>query len=557
MWRKFVFSATLLLLVYLVSEGLIALSLVVLKHVRGIESDPVTYTISSRHRRILTWFVKQETVYQVFDARLGWSIKSNGAYRNLYRANRYGFRGSSEIDLAADSGRIRIAAFGDSFTHCDDVPDNAAWPYRLEHYGDRWECLNFGVGGYGPDQAYLRYQGFSPQLRADIVLIGFMSENIYRTVNVYRPFYYAKTGLPLAKPRFILAGDGLELIPNPFSKPTDYLGFLDDPEAYLSKLEEHDYFYHGRSGGRFAFLPSVRLASILRGRASKEAILRNDQYNVNSEAYQVTSRVLESFYRDVEDNGAVPVVLLFPNKGDIRGAWRSEEAVYTPLIENFVRRNIRYIDLQHAFDMYVDQPDIVDKLARGHYSIAGNDVVARYLAFHLGTPGFDRRGAGQPRLPTAADHTHKGDTVSPVFAAGADIEAEASFAMNAEPTTAKRLGIEPATESVDDEADGVRYLDNGRIVFRIHVQSPGIYHLQARVRNRSGAAVVAYVTVEPESPDAWSIPAAEQWEWVTSDRSWGLVEGYYTVAAIFAGPLSLDTIRLVDLERDAVGQRSR
>ena len=58
----------------------------------------------------------------------------------------------------------------------------------MESYGSHIEALNFGVGGFGLDQAYLRYLEDGIQYNSHIVLIGFMSENIYRNVIPIVPF---------------------------------------------------------------------------------------------------------------------------------------------------------------------------------------------------------------------------------------------------------------------------------------------------------------------------------------------------------------------------------
>lgn len=69
---------------------------------------------------------------------------------------------------------------------------------------------NAGVSGYSLDQTLLRFEANDPPFGADIVLIGFMAENINRLVNVFRPFY-TPGGTPLAKPRFRVCEDQLVL----------------------------------------------------------------------------------------------------------------------------------------------------------------------------------------------------------------------------------------------------------------------------------------------------------------------------------------------------------
>ena len=83
----------------------------------------------------------------------------------------------------------------------------------------------------GPGQALLRYRRDGVKFHPHVVLIGFMSENINRVVNTFRPFYFPRSGVPFSKPRFALRGGDLVLIPNP----------LQSEEAYRELLRERGY----------------------------------------------------------------------------------------------------------------------------------------------------------------------------------------------------------------------------------------------------------------------------------------------------------------------------
>ena len=52
----------------------------------------------------------------------------------------------------------------------------------------------------------------------NVVLIGVITDDVLRGVNVFRPFFAPTTGHVLTKPRFLLDGTGtLELLPNPLT----------------------------------------------------------------------------------------------------------------------------------------------------------------------------------------------------------------------------------------------------------------------------------------------------------------------------------------------------
>jgi hypothetical protein len=138
--------------------------------------------------------------YIAFDERLGWTVARSlerETHSATYRSNGAGMRGDREYELTPPRSGLRLAAFGDSFTHCDDVENRECWTAQLEEQVPGLEVLNFGVSGYAPDQAWLRYQLEGQQYQPCAVLIGFMVENVHRVVNRFRPFYQPETGITL------------------------------------------------------------------------------------------------------------------------------------------------------------------------------------------------------------------------------------------------------------------------------------------------------------------------------------------------------------------------
>ena len=162
-------------------------------------------------------YLQNESTYLELDEELGWRIRKSG-HNELYQANSAGIRASREYALRAPPNILRIQAFGDSFTHCDDVANEASWQAIMERTYANLEVMNFGVPAYGLDQAYLRYLNDGRRYQPDIVLIGFMTENFFRTVNTYRPFLYLRA-LPFSKPRYEIKQARLALIPSRLKTP--------------------------------------------------------------------------------------------------------------------------------------------------------------------------------------------------------------------------------------------------------------------------------------------------------------------------------------------------
>ena len=210
-----------LVLVLLVGVSIEASSLGglwLLEEIGGIHYTATPYTMTSSHRRILERLVAGEATYDVHSPTLGWTVKPDGE-RSLYRSNAQGLRAERSYAAFPREGAIRISTFGDSFTHGNDVDFWSTWQEQLGRVAPGLEVLNFGVSGYGLGQAFLRYQEEALDFHSHVVVIGFMTEDIERGVNVFRPFYTSNTSKPMTKPRFVLQGEGLAVLENPFESP--------------------------------------------------------------------------------------------------------------------------------------------------------------------------------------------------------------------------------------------------------------------------------------------------------------------------------------------------
>src|SRR5262245_19507134 len=180
--------------------------------------------------------------YVLFDRELGGVATPGVDWLHdgvRYQNNADGLRGDRTYSAMPAVGTRRISAYGDSFTYCEQVEFQDCWTRGLEQELPNTEVLNFGVPGFGPDQAWLRYQRSGEAWHSCVVLIGHMVENVNRVVNRFRPFIWYGAGPPGAKPRFLLEGDQLVLLPNPVGQPDQ----LKDPVWVETNLGPHDAWY--------------------------------------------------------------------------------------------------------------------------------------------------------------------------------------------------------------------------------------------------------------------------------------------------------------------------
>ena len=329
--------------------------------------------------------------YITFDRVLGWTVAPNAvgvAPKATYRSNAAGLRGSHEYAQTPPETGPRLAAFGDSFTHCDDVENDECWTAQLETSTPGLEVMNFGVSGFAPDQAWLRYQRDGRAYQPCAVLIGYMVENVNRVVNRFRPFYQPDTGIMLGKPRYIVRDGQLELLPSPAQQVSDYA----DP-AWVDRAFGPDafWYYPGMVAG--SLLDVSRFVRLARTEAydRKYEPLRADNdeasdiawaYAPDSEGLDVASRVLVEFAHQVQADGATPIVLIFGRKSDVVAMRHGEKKVYGPLLQRLDEAGLKTIDLTDGL-YRASRDGGVERLIDKHYRARGNQVVAETLARRL------------------------------------------------------------------------------------------------------------------------------------------------------------------------------
>lgn len=124
--------------------------------------------------------------------------------------NHIGARRVGEVSAEPSPSVRRVVAVGDSFTFGSEVSDDQVWLALAEQRAPATEIVNLGVGGYGQDQALLTLREVGLGLRPDVVVFGFVGEDIER--NVF-DFTFAR------KPRFVLQDGVLVEVGAPVPSP--------------------------------------------------------------------------------------------------------------------------------------------------------------------------------------------------------------------------------------------------------------------------------------------------------------------------------------------------
>lgn len=360
--------------------------------VHGISDAPIR--LSPRDQSLLESLLDRSTKYIVFDSALGWAIRPETKV-GLYQSNRLGARSMREYTPEKPATGIhRILAFGDSFTHCDDVATEDAWPTLMESMHPDLEVPNFGVPAYGLDQALLRFNQVSREVRADTVLMGMMSENVYRHINTFRKFYQRGEGFPLGKPRFIEDGsDSLRLIPSGFKSLDDYRLLLKDTENTLKRVGEFDYFFNhkvpaddcGLMKSPCALGAATWLVRDRIDKGQKDPLSGFLHYDMASEGPRLTVKLVHEFAAAVTQQKMRPILVLFPNKTDVLQFRFTRTRNYAPMLEASRQLGIEAWDAMDAFleGQQLLPYDSLFESSSGHYSPEGNRRIAHWLSGQL------------------------------------------------------------------------------------------------------------------------------------------------------------------------------
>lgn len=314
--------------------------------------------------------------HNAFSRELGWEPRSD---------NPHGYRGEEK-----DTSVAAIAVFGDSFT-LGYSPIEESWPHLLETQLGR-PVLNFGVGGYGVDQAYWRFQKrYLGELHTPYVALVIMSENIARNLSVYRGFYNRRANVAATKPRFYAADDGsVVLIENPLASKEELSKLADT--GFLRAIGEKDYWYRYFDAFdlnemigfpySYYFLKALPyyVCRFYNHRIQENAPYK-DLYS-DENALKILRYIIEKFIQDAKSAGAFPIILFLPNWMDMNDVvHKNRPAAYAGFLEQVKAEYPATLDGMAYFLPYFDRDEPISGFFQsrmdGHYNARGDEVVSQ------------------------------------------------------------------------------------------------------------------------------------------------------------------------------------
>ncbi len=317
-----------------------------------------------------------EQYLQFRDPLLGWPspTRFGGSERDA--------SGSRYIPSFPTPGTECVSLYGDSFVYGSEVSHEKAWSNVLS---GRLGCrvANFGVGGYGTDQAYLRFKQRADD-RARVVLLGIYPEDILRNLTRYVYFLHGTERFSF-KPRFEIENGQLSLVP--LSAWT---------YAEVSEAVRHPQGFFTHEG----LLPDSRFGPVtlsfpytwrlLRAAASDRARswMRREPSWIDfldprhiTGALPMTVLIVEDFAGLARQRGKATAVVIFPTPASFKYFQDRGVLATQPLLDALGQRGIDYVELSQGITEYLGKRDYCELLTfptncSGHFNAEGNRVVA-------------------------------------------------------------------------------------------------------------------------------------------------------------------------------------
>ena len=358
--------------------------------------------VVERNRRLLE-ASPARTAYFVADALLGWTVgPGRRSPDGLYASSVEGVRSArAGVSYATRTPSHRVALVGDSYTFALEVPFEQSWGHALEgRLGPGAQVLNFGVDGYGVDQAYLRYLRDVRPWRPDVVVFGFIDHDLYRTMSVYTFLTFPEWEYPFAKPRFVVNAGKLELLNEPVPSPEQILSYRSVADL---PFVNHEPGYHA-SQWEASLIHRSYLARFLVSRFPRWPRPRAEV--AGDVVKSVNIEILDLFARTARREGTVPLVVYFPSRGDFQGDNRD---IKDAVVEELLGRGLEYLDLTRCLRKVEQEARFI--AGRPHYSQHGNAAVAGCLSSTL--QGYLRgRKASTSSAPSSRRSRSTGDSTS-------------------------------------------------------------------------------------------------------------------------------------------------
>jgi hypothetical protein len=310
-----------------------------------------------------------------YPKQYGQDLDVNGAQRNPY------------FPIATMQSSC-VSLYGDSFTEGGDTSSRIKnWGNVLSHLSSCY-VANFGMGGYGTDQAYLRFEANRDD-PSPVVILGFHTDDVLRNLTRNRDLLVYLQWYAL-KPRFVLnAQRQLQLVPIPDLTEEEYLrstGIAGD----LLPIKDENFQPGGPAGVvslEFPFTVSVT-KNMLRFYGFRSKLLHQPEWmsflapGHPLHALEIVVEVSRKFIEVAHQRAKTPVVIVLPHSLDFAYFQNHSVWPYQTVLDGYARGSIPYIDFGPYLLASAKKEGKTFKNyfgATGHYNDEGNARVAQFV----------------------------------------------------------------------------------------------------------------------------------------------------------------------------------
>ena len=319
------------------------------------------------------------------DEVLGYAPKENAVSANgWWQSNNLGARSRLDTSPTKIPGKERILFFGESNTQGSRLPQDETFVFYLNESNPEIEALNFGVDGYSMSQSYLRFRTLKNKLEFDrVFLVWVPGADLKREINVSRfvGFGWNDNLAFIIQPRFIIENGELTHIPSPYKNLED---MVEDNRYSTSNrlkkhLREYDSYY-----APYWYEPTPILDNLLINQLIKRELYLRDKksikknlMNENSEAVQITKKIILNMAREVEAEGGKFTLIILPNiwENKLYSSKRKFRKKWNRMVSEVCSPDIICIDLMQDLEQVPEEK--FDKAHDNlHYGPKSNRIIA-------------------------------------------------------------------------------------------------------------------------------------------------------------------------------------
>lgn len=312
--------------------------------------------------------------YFVEDAQLGWTVgtsrhSSDGFLLSSVEGIRSPAAGMAVIDQSVG---CRVALVGDSFVLGEEATFESSWGNQLQSLlPPGCQVLNFGVTAYGIDQMYLRYDRDVKPWHPNVVVLGLTHGALERTLGVYGALIVTDANWPWAKPRFILQGGKLVQVNRPLIPASQIYAF---PSIRQVPFIRYDRWFAPEEWEQPNWEPFYA-SYVFRFLTTWYPLYGTSRAEVSEEALvSINLALFHRFAQEVSAQGAEPLVLYLPKIDDYK-----EQTEKLRSVQLLKAGGVRHMDLTGCLRSLPTQSLFVRGRDGGHYTAAGNNLVAKCL----------------------------------------------------------------------------------------------------------------------------------------------------------------------------------